>query len=476
MSKGDWRQAQHATVDARIKVDERGLAIGIVGPDGMVTRIDGLSARPSSREPAPLFGGKQMSLAEVSVVSGSPTLTIELDDKGTPRLKVVTGAGVAAQLSFSGLQGAYFGGDCYVAIRGGYETGLSSLTAYFAPGATIATNYVLSGALSFSALQDSNYLSPGGENETLTWRTGKKNNSVTGTINYPFVIGSHKLVITPVAATVATVYIYAVGIGAKNRKGRCVVMADDGDPSWFKLGAPLFADVGIPTTAALIASIVGGGSAGTLEQWKAYVGAGNAVIAHGPNVGSLAGNLIINHDANAARIADMEASREFIDANGLGVPGFERCYAWPQGRYQAAPGRVDLLEAAYAAGFDLARGSSSINALVQYNADAATRLQRMALPYSPHGWGGSTAANVANITALVDAINAAATYGTDIFPTFHIIVPDATADGAMDSAQIRISDFLTIRDAIAAAVSAGTLECLTLPGILPSQRRFWGGL
>jgi hypothetical protein len=56
-----------------------------------------------SRAPAVLFGGSTMSLSQVTIVSGSPTLSIEVDAKGRKRLKVVTGSGVAAQLSFSPL-------------------------------------------------------------------------------------------------------------------------------------------------------------------------------------------------------------------------------------------------------------------------------------------------------------------------------------------------------------------------------------
>lgn len=407
-----------------------------------------------------------MDISEVTIVSGSPTLSVETDSAGRKRLKVVTGSGTAAQISFSGMANCYFGGDAYVALQGSYEDGLQSMTMYFAPGATIATNYVLSGAINFAAAVTNPYQQPGDGSQPFVWRTGKKNNSVTGSITYPFTVGSHKLVITPRAATVATVYIYGVGIGVKNQKGRCFVIADDGNTSWMTIGAPLFNDSGIRTTGSIIASAVGlSASYANLNQWKSYAGAGNAVVAHGPNGAAYDSNLIAGFSTNAERLADMEISRDYIFDNGLQSQFCDRCYVWPQGAYQSSVGDVSLLDGAMSAGFTLSRCSALINAIVQYNADAVTKYQRMALPNSTHGWAGTTAGQVALTTALTDAITAAATYGTDIFVTFHQIVPDSTADGSMDSTKCRVSDLLTIKTAITNAVTAGTLECLTLPEI-----------
>jgi hypothetical protein len=192
---------------------------------------------------------------------------------------------------------------------------------------------------------------------------------------------------------------------------------------------------------------------------------------------SYATNLISAFATNAERIADMEISRDYIYANGLQTENCDLCYVWPQGAYQVSSGDVSLLDDALAAGFQLARCSAVINSLVQYNADMATKYQRLALPYSTHGWAGTTAGQVALVTALTDAIAAAATYGTDIFVTFHQIVPDSTGDGSMDSTKCRVSDLLTIRTAIANAVTSGTLECHTLPEIaFKKTDDFWYGL
>lgn len=425
----------------------------------------------NTKGPITLFGGPSMDIADITIVSGSPTLSVETDSFGRKRLKVVTGSGTAAQISFSGLVNAYFGGDAYVSLQGSYEDGLQSMTMYFAPGATVATNYVLSGAINFASAITNPYMQPGAGNYPFTWRTGKKNNSITGSITYPFIAGSHKLVITPRASTVATVYIYAVGVGAKNKKGRCFVISDDGMRSWFSIGNPLFNEVGIPTTASIAPVVIGTTAlyAG-LHQLADYVDGGNVIVSHGPNVGSFSGNLISNHSTNVDRLADMNVSRDYISDNGLYTPNSDQVYIWPQGEYQTTSGDVTLLDLAYADGFRIGRCSDLINATVQYNADAASKYQRMALPYSTHGWAGSTASQVANVTALTTAISNAATYGTDIFVTFHDVVIDSTADGSMNATKCRVTDLITIRDAMVTAMDAGTLECLPLTSLAKLDR------
>ena len=467
---------QHSDLNDAVEAIQN--RIGIDGVVGSVQRarhtdehaamgsVFGISARAGQKSPFPVFGGSAMDISEVTIVSGSPTLSVETDYAGRKRLKVVTGSGTAAQISFAGMANCYFGGDAYVQLQGSYEDGLSAMSMYFAPGATIATNYILTGAINFAAAVVDPYLQPGAGAEPFVWRTGKKNNAITGSITYPFTVGSHKLVITPRAATVATVYIYGIGIGVKNKKGRCFIIADDGNASWLTVGAPLFNDAGIPTTGSIIASVVGTTATdGNLRQWQTYVDAGNSVVAYGPNGADANTDLISAFTSTAERVADMEISRDYIFANNLQRAFCDLCYVWPQGQYQESVGDVTLLDAALTAGFKLARCSAVINPLVQYNADAVTKYQRLALPYSTHGWAGTTAGQVALITALTDAITAAATYGTDIFVTFHQVVPDSTADGAMDSTKCRVSDLLTIRTAIANAVTAGTLECFTLPEI-----------
>ncbi len=428
--------------------------------------------RYKGRAPIPLVGGDRLSLSDVTIVGGSPSVSVETDLKGRKRLKIVTGSGTTAQLSFPGLVNCYFGGDAYISLQGDYESGLQAINCYFAPGPTVATNYVLSGAINFVAAVANQYLQPGTGYEPFTWRTGKKNNSITGSITYPFIAGSHRIDIVPRAATVATVYLYAIGVGTKNEKGRCFVIVDDGLSSCFSRCAPLFNEVGIPVTASIIAALSGSSALYPgVDVLADFVSAGNIVVPHGPNQGSASGNLISNFATNEERVSDMNRSRDWIVENGLQTPNYDKVYVWPQGAYQSFAGDLSLLYLAAENGYEVGRCSSTINPIVQYNADAVTSNQRLCLPYSTHGWAGTTAGQVALTTALTDAITNAATYGTDIFVTFHDIVLDSTPDGSMDTNKCRVSDLLTIRTAMTDAKTAGTLEFPVLTDLVNTYRQ-----
>lgn len=421
------------------------------------------------KAPQIVFGGPEMSLSDVSLTSGTATLSIETRN-GQPCLKLEIPSQASIQLSFPSAYGCPFAGDLYIQMEGGYETGLQKIWAYNAPGATIATNYTFQGAADFAAVGAQSYFQQGGP---FTWVSGKKSIAVTGAITYPFISNANRLTLFPVSGQAATVYIYAIGYGMP-RKGRVVVMADDGIPSWLKVGAPLFNSLGIPTTSMIIGSGAGGIYA-SVDVLKAYIDGGNAIGAHGPEVGSYAGNLFTEFYTNAARLADMERSRDWFISRGLYTPGAERIYAWPQGVFQSAAGDTSMLDSAYGAGFRLCRCSSLINAARQFVTEAASKYNLLALPYTTHGWAGTTAGQVALITAVTDAIAAAAASGSDVFLTFHKIVPDSTADGAMDSVSCRISDMLTIANAIKARLDDGTMEAITFPelALRVEQGSYW---
>ena len=432
------------------------------------------SAKGGSKGPVPVLGGPTLQASDVTVVAGSGTVA-KITRRGLPCLQIDIPAGAAnCQISINGGVNALYGGDVYVAMEGNYNTGLLKLEVYHAPGATVATNYTFQGNLSFVAPVKDTWQDQGG---IYTWRSGRKNISVTGTINYPFVVGSNKLVITPQAGQAATMYLYAVGYG-QPKKGRVVVMADDGEKSWFTLGAPIFNSRGIPTTAMIIPSGLNVGYAND-AQVSAYIDAGNCVGGHGPNLSSYAGNLITNYATVAEAIADIDSAFNAIHKKGWYTPGADLIYAWPQGEFAKLFGDVELLDAVYQYGIRLSRCSSVINPLVQFLTEGATRLNRLALPYTTHGWAGTTAGQVANVTAMTDAVLNAATYGTDLFPTFHQIVPDATPDGSMNTIKCRVSDVMTVADAIKAQVDAGKMEVTTLGQLahdLTSVPSFWGQL
>ncbi len=449
-------------------------------PDGVIAVWGGSKRIPTpgsggSKGPVPVLGGPTLAASDVTVVGGSGTVT-KITRRGLPCLQIDIPAGaVNCQISINGGVGALFGGDVYVAMEGGFQTGLLKVEAYHAPGATIATNYTLQGNLTFSATPSvNNWQDQGG---IYTWRSGRKQIAITGTITYPFVVGANKLTITPQSGQAATMYLYAVGYG-QPRKGRVIVIADDGEASWFKLGAPIFNALGIPTTAMIIPSGLNIGY-GTDAHVSAYIDAGNCVGPHGPNLSSYAGNLISNYGTAAEAIYDIDSALNAMYQKGWYTPGADLIYAWPQGEFARTFGDLELLEAAYKYGIRLARCSSVINPLLQFVTEGASRLNRLALPYTTHGWAGSTAGQVANTTANVDAINNAATYGTDVFMTYHQIVLDSTADGAMNTIKNRVSDVQTVATAIKAQIDAGKMEATTLGRLaldVASVPSFWGSL
>ena len=431
-------------------------------------------ASGGSKGPIVVLGGPTLQASDVTVVSGSGNIT-KITRRGLPCLQIDIPAGASnCQISINGGVNALYGGDIYVAMEGNYRTGLLKLEAYQAPGATIATNYTFQGNLSFVAPVKDTWQDQGG---IYTWRSGRKNISVTGSIAYPFVVGSNKLIITPQAGQAATMYLYAVGYG-QPKKGRLIVMADDGEKSWFALGAPLWNAAGIPTTAMIIPSGLNVGY-GSDAQVSSYIDAGNCVGPHGPNLSSYAGNLITNYATAAEAVSDIDSALSAIYKKGWYTPGADMIYAWPQGAFARSFGDVELLDAAYQYGIRLARCSSVINPLVQFVSEGASRLNRLALPYTTHGWAGTTAAQAANDTAIATAIENAATYGTDVFLTYHQIVPDSTPDGSMNTIKCKVSSVQTHIAAATAQVAAGKLDVMTLGQLardIASVPSYWGQL
>ena len=426
------------------------------------------------RAPVPVMGGSKLAVSDLTLLSGVATTTL-ISRRGLPCLKIDIQAGQTnAKFRVNGGVGALYGGDIYIAMEGGYHTGLLKIEAYHGPGATLTPNYTFQGAGSFLAAPEANnWQDQGG---IWTWTSWKKMISPSGTITYPFVVGDNQITITPQAGQAATIYIYAVGYG-QPQKGRVCITAADGEPSWLKLGAPIFNSMGIKTTSAIIPSGLNGPYA-TTEQYRAHIDAGNAVIGHGPNKSSYAGNLIVNYATTAERIDDIMWGLEFMYANGLYTPGCERCYTWPQGVVQAARGDTELFDAAYAQGIRLAYGASVINASTLFNAAAATRLGRLNLPYTTASWGGSTAAQVALTQAVIDKINNAAEYGGDVIVAFHRVVPDSTPDASMNTITHRVSDVTAIARAVKTQIAAGKIEAPTFPEMALSLDGggYWGSL
>jgi len=453
---------------AQLATDAGGSAVGFAVRNGVATIY-----QPAKKSPMPFFGGSFIAGTDYTVLSGSPTVTAEVGPNGQPALKIVTGVGTYCEISFPKLVGSVFYGDLYLSMHGSYTiNNLDYATMYVSPDSY--TNMVsvqtpqLSNPLNSSTEQ-------GGANNIYFNKAGW---ATTGTITYPFIPANAKLRITPKAGTSATVYLYALGVGAPKAKGRICVIWDDGYDSAFQLGVPVFAKLGIPQTLAVIGSAQDYGSGYSyLRQLKAFYDSGNALVAHGPWPAQGAGNLFSAYPGSvnpvADAVADMQRNRQWLYDNRLLTTGADLCYVWPQGRMQQVANDTSLLDAALVAGFTTARGTSQVRTS-GFNADASSKYGRLYMPIIGKTWAGTTAAEATDVTATVNSINAAATAGEDVMLMLHRIMPDATSDGAMGSAgsiTTRYSDLVTIANAIASNISSGTQEAVTMPSM--AQKTYW---
>lgn len=430
------------------------------------------------KAPSPVIGGAGLAASDFTALSG--TVTLETGPNGQPAIKIVTGVGTNAEVSFPGLVGAVFGGEAYVVMHGSRTQGnvdyaalyVSQLDTSYTNGVSQVMQYGLTNPLQ-------SYLEQGGAN-TYWFRKGAHTN--IGTPTYPMPIGQMRLRIVPLAGTAATVYIYAVGVANPRPKGRICIITDDGYDTFFKLGLESFVSRSIPVTCAVIGSAIDtGGLYATKRQLQNLLDVGGACVAHGPWPNQGAGNLYTAYpgaaDPVAAAVADMRQNRDWLRSNGLLVPGADRCYVWPQGQFQASANDATLLAAARTAGFTLGRGTSQVVPTGVYTRgvqfDASSAYNRLCLPIIGHTWAGTTAAEAINIGNITTGIANVAAAGGDAFLMLHRVQPSSTADGSMSSIGIRVSDLETIAAALKTEIDAGRLECPTMPQMAMSYG-WWG--
>jgi len=251
----------------------------------------------------------------------------------------------------------------------------------------------------------------------------------------------------------------------------------------FRLGYESFASRGIKQTLSIIGSVQGtGGSYSNVSQLRNFINGGNALVTHGPwpsDATSQNSNIVdlyaSTSDPIGNAINDAKAARQWISDQGLAVTGYDRCYVWPQGKFQASSGDTRYLDAMIAAGFTTGRGTTNIVAGAQpagYNFDALSKYNRMALPIIGHTWAGTTAAEATNIGNITTAISAMATNRTDAFLMLHRVVKTSTSDGTMGAAggiSIRQGDLETIAAAIKTQIDAGTMDAVTMPELAMSS-------
>ncbi len=441
--------------------------------------LPSLVGKFATRAPLPGVGGIGFSLADVVSVGGACTLTMETGSNGLPSLRVQAAAGVTVELNFPGMTNTISNGEAYLAIQGSWTQGnLDAVTSYvsqdaagYAKGWSNSVNYGYATALN----------SPFEQGGVNTYWFRKGNNTPFGAPTYPAFVADHKVRLTARATFPLDCRIYAYGFAAPKPKSRILVTADDGYDSFMKLGLDSFASRGIPVTLSLIGSVVGtGGGYVNMNQLKAFLNAGNALVAHGPWPNSGAGNLFSAYPgaANpaAAALADMIQNREFLRSNGLLVDGADRCYVWPQGAWQQTQNDTSLLDLAIANGFTFGRSATPGNTF--NNFDALSKYNRLCLPIVGHTWNaaGTTAGEATNIAAVIANINNAATYRGDCVLMLHRVLPSTTSDGGMGGGNqitIRHSDLEQLAAAIKTNIDAGTQEALTMPQVAVAPQTVW---
>lgn len=279
-------------------------------------------------------------------------------------------------------------------------------------------------------------------------------------------------------------------LGTRARKGRLAIVVDDGYASWLRSGVPILQIYGLKSTMAIIPNkSPDSGLFASVADLRRYVDAGNFCVAHGPSeegaanlyAGSLAGGATAT--LNAARVADMNVSRDFLLKNGLTDDQGAKCYVWPQGVWSAGLGESSLLSAAYAEGYRLARSasiypttaalsSSNYERLCNIKALSDKCLWKLVLPIFGHYYNGVIGAaadvaettNIGKITTVIDNI---ADGGMDGILMLHSVVPPGGTTGTgVNGLEIETDRLATIAAAAAAKVAAGTLEVVGFPELL----------
>ena len=435
---------------------------------------------PGFSQGAPIVGvgGTGFSLSNVAVVAGSPTISMETGPTGLPALRVITGVGVDAEIKFPALDNTISWGDAFLSLTGSYSAGnLDAVSVYVSQDAGgYAKGWVNQIQYGYAAPLN-NPFEQGGP--VTYWHRWAANNNF-GTPTVPAFVADHKLRIKPRAGMQANVLIHGFGFAARRPKGRLCVVWDDGYDSMFKLGFHSLASRGIAQTLAIAGSLQGtGNGTSNLNQARAFVNAGGAVVAHGPWGNGGAGDLFSAYPGSAnpvaTAVADMQLARDYLYANDLLRPGADRCYVWPQGTFQQSVNSTALLDASIAAGFTFGR-SASPNQSNFVNWDACSRYMRLCCPVIGHTWAGTTAAEATNITNITNAIAALGTQRADAFLMLHRVQPTATADGSMSSIGIRFGDLETIAAAIATQVSNGVLETVTMADMALASPTLWSSV
>ena len=253
------------------------------------------------------------------------------------------------------------------------------------------------------------------------------------------------------------VHLRALTVGAMRKKARLAIVGDDGYSSFQTMGVPILEEFGFKSSVAVIRENVGANGFATLAQLQAYVAKGNECIGHGPSDGNGGvGNLWSTYTTNAQRIADINAVRDYLAANGLCTPAGAKCYVWPQGRYCESTSDYSMLQTMIDNGYTAARGVNTPTALYFHKLNAISRknFSALATPIVGHTWtsSGTEAANITAINARVTALGATRTDSTLML---HRVVG---VDAAAQSTEISSNQLRAILANVKTEVDAGRME------------------
>lgn len=264
-------------------------------------------------------------------------------------------------------------------------------------------------------------------------------------------------------------WIFGIGVGAF-RKSRICIVWDDGRNSSLTLGYPTLAGYGIKKqTLALIKDRVDlDATTVTLGMCKQFINAGGAIVPHSPHSPNIVDQFPGNPYAAAAAVKDCA---DYIEGLGLATPNFDRCFVYPQGKYQSALFDTTYIEALRAIGIDIARISFMQNIRQQRNLDAHSRLGRLACTTIGHEYAGSSGAEATNIATVVQRITDCATYGVDCFLMLHSVVKLANTEA--NAYEITIPNLKLIGAAIKTQVDAGKMEAVTMPELVITENNWW---
>lgn len=434
------------------------LECGVSKVSELVESVNEL-AYPATAKHSPIMT-KVSSPSDLSLLTGDATFEQGIAPNGREGVKITCTS--ESRISVNSAAGLYFDGYLSAAVFGGRAEGVESIRLEAFESA--ADNKRWFQTYTTSSNPENNPFEQGG---AFTVAFGR---NALGGLNAPsesFYTDKVEVRLTPVALQTAVLWLFGVSVLSNKRKSRICIVYDDGFKSSLTLGLHPWASKGIPATVSVIPGLVEGGGSGYMDKadLRQWLNSGNAIVAHGPSDG--AGSLIDNYSDPATRVqlavGDMEGTVQWIKDNGLRTPYFDRCYVWPQGKFQWAEGDRSLLDAALSSGFNTARAAVPTAASNHRNWDGLTKYNRLAVPHIGHNWSGSTANEVGNIGDIVSAINALSDAGgVDFHLMLHKVVDDSTPDGDMDIS-IRVSDLETIAQAVKNNVDAGKLEAVTMP-------------